>query len=355
MAARLMWHHGPHESSASLPGRAVHVNPIETTVRRIDAWQQRHAPAAFVFGVVKKFGDDSAGSLAALIAYYGFLSLFPLFLVLITLLGLFFAHDISLQDRILRSAFGQFPIVGNQLRDSGLRSLRAGSVLGLVVGLLGLVWGSFGIAQAAQWAMSQVWNVPGVDRPGFLPRLGRSVEFLALLGLDVVVTTFLAGFVTIGHGALWLQILVTVIGLAVNIALYLVGFRILTPKSVTTNVLIPGAILGGIGWTILQYVGTLLVGHTLRHASQTYGYFGSVIGLISFLYLAAELAVYAAEMNVVRARHLYPRSMAPPPLTVADQAVLSALARQGERRPEQRVSVEFSEPDDGHQEPTESS
>jgi len=322
------------------------VNPVQKVVRRIDAIQQRHARASFVFGVVKKFGDDSAGNLAALIAYYGFLSIFPLLLVLTTLLGLFFAHDQALQTRIIHSAVGQFPIVGQQLSGkSGVRSLHSGSVIGLIIGLLGLLWGSFGVSQAAQRAMAEVWDVPVVNRPGFLPRLGRSAAFVALLGVDVVLTTFLAGLVTIGHGALWFQVLAAIVGLAVNIALYAAGFRILTPKSIATGLLVPGAVLGGIGWTILQYAGTLLVGHTLRHASQTYGFFGSVLGLISFLYLAAELAVYAAEMNVVRARHLYPRSMASPPLTEADRAALKAEAREGERRPGQRVEVEFAPTD----------
>ena len=123
--------------------------------------------------------------------------------------------------------------------------------------------------------------------------------------------------------------------------LYVLGFRILTPKMIKTTCLIPGAVLAGVGWTVLQYAGTLLVGHTLRHSSQVYGYFGSVLGLISFLYLAAELTVYAAEVNVVRLRRLYPRSIAPPPLTAADRADLSAIATQGERRPEQRVHVHF--------------
>jgi len=282
------------------------VKPVEKTIRRIDAWQQRHTGPAFVFGVIKKFGDDAAGTLSALIAYYGFLSLFPLLLILITLLGLFFAHDASLQKRILDSAFGQFPIVGQQLETSGLRSLRAGSVVGFVVGLLGLLWGSFGVSQAAQRAMAEVWNVPRAVRPGFLARLGRSVGFVALLGVDVIVTTFLAGLVTIGHGALWFQVLAAVTGIGVNVALYLAGFRILTPGSIPTHQLAPGAVVAGVGWTILQYAGTVLVGHTLRHANQVYGYFGSVLGLISFLFLAAELTVYAAEVNVVRARHLYP-------------------------------------------------
>ena len=291
------------------------MNPVESVVRRIDRFQQRHTVPSFVFGVVKKFGDDAAGALVALIAYYGFLSLFPLLLVLTTLLGLFFAHDTAMQHRIIHSAVGQFPIVGDQLAGpNGVRSLHAGSVLGLVVGLLGLVWGSLGVSQAAQRAMAEVWNVPGVIRPGFLPRLGRSMEFLGILGLDVVLTTFLAGKVTFGHGPLWSQLLFGTIGLLISILLYVLGFRVLTPKSIKTSHLVPGAILAGVGWTILQYAGTLLVSHALRHASQVYGYFASVLGLISFIYLAAEITMYAAEVNVVRMRHLYPRSMAPPPV-----------------------------------------
>src|SRR5580658_6238939 len=139
------------------------MNPLEKSVRRIDGFQQRHRVPAFVFGVMKKFGDDSAGTLAALIAYYGFLSLFPLLLVLTTLLGLFFAHDAAMQHRILDSTVSQFPIVGNQLSGkNGVSSLHAGSAIGLAVGLVGLVWGSFGVSQAAQRAMAEVWNVPGV-------------------------------------------------------------------------------------------------------------------------------------------------------------------------------------------------
>ena len=181
---------------------------LRKSLERVDAWQQRHGPPSFLFGVVKKFGDDSAGNLAALVAYYGFLSIFPLLLVLTTLLGLFFAHDAALQHRILHSAVGQFPIVGRQLSGKhGVQSLHSGSLVGLVVGLLGLVWGSFGVSQAAQRAMAEVWNVPQKNRPGFLPRLGRSVAFVALLGVDVVITTFLAGLVTLGHGALWFHIL----------------------------------------------------------------------------------------------------------------------------------------------------
>jgi hypothetical protein len=92
---------------------------------------------------------------------------------------------------------------------------------------------------------------------------------------------------------------------------------------------------------VLQYLGTWLVGHELRHASQLYGYFASILGLVFFLYLAAEITLVAAEINVVRARHLYPRSLTPP-FTPADEAVLTALALQSQRSVRESVRVEFS-------------
>ena len=170
-----------------------------------------------------------------------------------------------------------------------------------------------GVTQAGQRAMAEVWNVPGELRPGFLPRLGRSLEFLVILGLDVILSTALAGFVTIGASAMWAQALAVVAGLLVNIPLFVLGFRVLTPKSIETRALVTGAVLAGVGWSLLQYGGIWLVGHQLRHASQVYGYFASILGLISFLFLAAEITLYAVEFNVVRERHLYPRSIVQPP------------------------------------------
>jgi uncharacterized BrkB/YihY/UPF0761 family membrane protein len=315
------------------------VNPVERGIRAVDAFQQARRPLAFTFGVIKKFGDDSAGSLAALVAYYGFVSLFPLLLVLITILGLVVTP--GTEKAVVHSALAQFPIVGNQLTGpNGIHALKAGSVLGLIIGLLGLVWGSQGITQAAQKAMTTVWNVPGVIRPGFVPRLGRSVEFVAVL-LNVIITTVLAGFATLGGQAWYLRVLAGIITLLVDVGVYILAFRVLTPKSVRTRDLVPGAVVAGLAWAILQYFGTLLVGHQLRHANQIYGYFGSILGLLAFLYLAAQISLYAAELNVVRARRLYPRSIVQPPLTDADLRALTYIAKAEERRPEQRVDVGY--------------
>ena len=161
------------------------MNPIEKVARRIDRAQQGFAPAAFGFGVVKKFGDDRAGSLAALIAYYGFLSLFPLLLLLVTILGIVAGHDPAFAKSVEHSALSQFPVIGTQL-GKNITALHDNSVPGLVVGILGLIWGSQGAIQAGQYAMAEVWNVPGVVRPNFWSRLIRTLLMMAVIGIFLV-------------------------------------------------------------------------------------------------------------------------------------------------------------------------
>ncbi len=290
--------------------------------------------------MVKKFGDDRAGMLAALMAYYGFLALFPLLLLLVTVLGLALHDNPSLQQRVLSSALSDFPILGDQIR-TNIHTLRA-SPLATVVGALGLLWGSLGVTQAAQFAMAQIWNVEGRDRPGFVTRVARGLSFIAALALGVALTTLLTQVGAFsGSHALWFRALFLAAGTGVNVALSVIAFRILTPAPIELRDLVPGAVIAGIVWTALQFGGTYLIDHQLRHTSEVYGLFAVVLGLASWLYLEAQLTLYAAELNVVRARRLWPRAIGQPPLTGADRDVLRDIARQEIRRPEQYMEVGF--------------
>jgi inner membrane protein YhjD len=308
----------------------------------VDRWQQRHRAPAFVVAVVKKYGDDRGGHLAALITYYGFLALFPLLLVFVTVIGYLAHGNPGLRHDLLDSALGDFPVVGQELR----RNVGAlgGNGLALVVGLLALIWGSLGVAQVSQHAMAEVWNVPGTRRPGFVPRLLRSLLVLAVLGLAVVGTAALTSVATLVPAGSAAPVFSTVLVAVLNVGLYWLAFRVLTPAEVGARDLIAGAVLGGIAWTALQALGTWLVARQLRHTSELYGTFGVVLGLLFFLYLAAQITVYAAEVNVVHVRKLTPRSLVPPPLTDADQAVLTDVAKAQQRRPEEAVAVTFDDP-----------
>jgi len=317
------------------------LNPAERVIRRVDQTQQRNKPAAFVFGVIKKFGDDNGGVLVGNLAHSGLVAVFPLLLVLVTLLGLIASSDPSVRHAVLDAVAKDFPLVGNQLAGN-VHRLRRSSVIGLVIGLLSLIWGATGLAQAGLFTMAQVWNLPGPARPGYLQRLGRAVLFLGVLGLGVVVTTLLTGLTSFGHNAAPVAAVAELLAALANIGMYFIGFRVLTPAGVPSRKLLPGAVVGGLGWTLLQALGTYLVRHYLT-SDSVYGVFATVLGLVAWIYLGVEVTIYAAEVNVVLARRLWPRAIVQPPLTEADRASMALQALQNQRREEQQVNVFYAD------------
>lgn len=314
------------------------MNRIERLLRGIDSFQQRHSVLGFPFGVIKKYGDDQGGKKAALLAHYGFLSLFPLLLVFLTVLGYALAKDPQLQQGVIDTLARQFPVLGPQVEDS--ISTIQGSGIALVVGILGTLWGGLGITQSFQDAMNDIWNVPRRQRPNFWLRLARGLAALLLVAGEVVAATVLAQLGIAGPGLLGrLDLLAG--SLLLNLLLLLVMFQLLTGTRLRWRWLLPGAAVGALGWSVLQTVGVQLVNHQLERANLLYGVFAGVLVLLGWLYLSTQLVVYAAEVNVVLARRLWPRSLLQPPLTEPDRRVLTALARTEERRPEQRVEVTF--------------
>jgi YihY family inner membrane protein len=236
---------------------------------------------------------------------------------------------------------GQVPLIGKTLTGN-VHQLQRSSIIGLIVGFVVLIWGASGLAQAGLFTMAQVWNLPGPARPGYVQRLGRAMLFITLLGGGVIVTTGLASLNTYVLKGFWAVVLAELLAVAFNSGMYLGAFRALTPKGVPTRQLLPGAITGGICWTVLQVLGTWLVHHFL-HSDSLYGVFGTVLGLLAWIYLAVQVTVYSAEINVVLSRRLWPRSIVQPPLTEADRASMALQALQNQRRPEQHVEVTFED------------
>ena len=264
-----------------------------------------------MFGVVKKFGDDRGGALAAELTYYGFLSIFPALLILTTVLG-FIGNRERLGERDRQHAVAvprarrsrsartsPIPLVGQRPRRSSF-------------GLLILLYGVLGSTQAAQHAMAQVWNVPAVARPGFFPRLVRGLLFFVALGVGVGASTLLSGLVTVA-GQSMLSRVAGFVGVARRST-----SGSTSPRSGCSRrrrsrpaALVPGAVVGGVGYSILLSIGTALVQHQLQHAQAVYGQFGLVLGLMAWLALVAQLSLYAAELNVVLARGSGPAASPP--------------------------------------------
>ncbi len=317
------------------------MNAVEKALRKVDETQRRFRPTAFVFGVVKKYGDDNGGVLTSNMAYSVFVALFPLLLVLTTILGLVASVDASFRTDALNAVANQVPLIGRTLTEN-VHQLKRASVIGLIVGLIGLIWGATGLAQSGLFTMEQVWNLPGPARPGYVPRLGRALLFLVLLGAGVIVTTGLTSLDTYVFKGFGLDFLAVLVAAAFNVGMYIGAFRVLTPKGVPTRNLINGAITGGVLYTVLQTLGVYLLHHYL-HSDSAYGVFATVLGLLAYIYLAVEITLYSAEINVVLARRLWPRALVQPPLTEADRASMALQALQNQRRPEQHIEVTFTD------------
>ncbi len=323
-----------------------------TMVSRVDAYQRRHGWAGLPLAVLYKFADDQGTYLSAQITYYGFVALFPLLLLLATILGYALHGNEHLQRQVLDSTLAQFPVIGDQIT-ANIRSFH-GSVAGLVIGIAGCVYGGLGIVQAVQNTLNKVWGVPRNSRPNPVTARMRSLLLLAFGGASVIVTTVLTalGAAADAYGASLgggVRVLVTAAAVTLNVALFIVAFKVLTARAVTVREIRVGAVAAAVIWQALQLAGALLLGHKLKGATATYGLFAIVLGLLAWIYLGAVTTVICAEFNAVRAGQLWPRALLTPftdnvELTPADQRAYTAYAKTEQHKSFENIDVSFGTP-----------
>lgn len=279
---------------------------VKAPLRRFDSYQQRHRVLAAPLGVIKKFGDDEGGSMVSLIAYRAFFSLFPLLLLMTTILGYLLADDPELRRSVVDSTLAQFPVIGDQLRGGSL----TGSGVALVVGIVGSLLAGLGVVLETEKTFDVVWGVPDEERRGFLGARLRAIGLLVVLGGLAVVSTAVTGLVSGGadlFGPVWGLLIAT----ALNLVVFAAVFRLLTTRQVDLRALMPGIVIATIGWELLQLLGGWYISHEVRNAGPAYGTFALVIGLLAWIHVGALFVVLGAEANVVRARRLWPRSLLP--------------------------------------------
>lgn len=280
---------------------------VHARLRDFDKYQRRSRRLGFAVAVIKRYVEDEASQLGALIAYYGFFSLFPLLLVFVTGLGFVLQGDAGAQESVLHSTLSQFPIIGTQLQ-SNVHSLK-GSATALAIGLAASLLAGLGVTGATQNAFNKIWQIPRTRRFGFFSWRLRGLGMLALLGALSIISTVAAAYATAQTPGPLAVLLGVLIALAANLLLFFTVFRLLTSEQVGTRDLLPGIVLAAVLWQILQHVGGLYVEHVVRHAKETSGLFAFVLGLLAWLYLGGQVLLLAAEVNVVRTRHLWPRRL----------------------------------------------
>jgi membrane protein len=324
---------------------------------RLDQFQRKHPWAAFPLAVAYKYFDDFGTYLAALLTYYGFVSLFPLLLLLSTVLGFVLSGDPSLQHEVLTSAVHQFPVIGGDLAQP---KRLGGGPIGLVVGIAGCLYGGLGVVQAFQYATNTMWGVPRNNRPNPFKARGRSVLLLATAGLTVLGTTALSIAGGGGAGALGTagKSLTLAASVVLNIAMAIFAFRFAPARRLSVRDVVPGAIATAVIWQLLQSFGVIYVRHVVEHASATDAVFALVLGLLAFLYVTATAVLLGVEIDVVRVNRLYPRSLLTPftdnvTLTTGDRRAYSRQAKAQRSKGFQHVEVNFDPPsaEPGHDDP----
>jgi YihY family inner membrane protein len=305
---------------------------------RLDLLQQRIPPVAFAVSVWLRYREDRNYEYAALLSYYGFFSLFPLLLVLVTILGWLLRDNQELLDRILDTAFSQIPVIGSELaRDA---TALEGDGITLVIAILVTLWAGLGVVKVAQDAFNNMWGLSIMRRPGFFPKLLRSLGSLVVIGGGFVLATIVSGISLMSDLPGLSAALGAIAVMAVNSLVVLVTFKVLTASAVSFRQLLAGAVIGGLGLWILQLVGSYYINGVVLGAGAVYGSFATVVGLLVWMALVARVLLLAAEVNVVKERRLWPRAFEGRNLTDADLRAFDEVSQRDVRRQPDAVRVE---------------
>ena len=315
-------------------------------VSRVIAWadrlQRRHGVLGFPYAVVKKYGDDAGGREAALITYYGFLSLFPLLLLGVAVLSRVLASQPDLRERLITA------VVPQALRSTvehALATLPTSSIP-FIAGLIGLLFSGTGVVFSVYQTLNHIAAVPHRLRAPFVSRYVRVFTMLATLLLGGLAVGALTVVATALPGQPGVQRAAAVLGsVLIAFAVLLLSARLLLVRPAPFWAIWPGALLGAAVVTVVLNVGAPLLARLVTKAGPVYGSFATVAGLFALLYLVGQALVYSAEVAAVRYARLWPRAVDLSRPTEADARALALLARKQERIPAARVTFHLAAPD----------
>lgn len=322
-------------------------------VNALDRAQRRHPALGLPIAVVYKFVEDQGMYLAAIIAFYGMFSIFPLLLLLSSVLGFALNTRPDLQAQIIDAALRFVPL----LDETFVRRQLTGSGVSLVIGAVGALMGALGVGTAVQNAMNMVWSVPRHLRPNPVVVRLHSLALLLVLLVFVLLSTalsqlapFLSRFDPQELDFAWVAPVNHGVGVLASFLLTVLTFALITRLATRTSLTflerLPGALLGAVLWQVLQSAGAAYVSVYVSRASIADGVFSSLLGVLMWVFLAGVVLVLSLEFNVVLVDGLYPRSLKAvfvddPDLTEADKRVYARKAGAVRFKSFQRIDVSF--------------
>ncbi|HSX17666.1 MAG TPA: YihY/virulence factor BrkB family protein [Patescibacteria group bacterium] len=310
---------------------------IGKILKKVDAWQQKRKRTSFPYAVYKKYGEDNGGYQAALLTYYGFLSLFPLLLVLITVLQIWFNNDPVVRHDISTSVGHFFPLLGDQLERNIHGMRRAG--LGLVIGILFTLYGARGAADAFRYAIDNMWQVPKNKRVGFPKNILHSMAIVGAGAAGFGATAAISGFTAdLGH-VWWAKLLANILGACILAIVIGYTFRIATAGRLRLRYMWLGATMAAVVIQILLSSGGILVAHEFKNLNSLYGTFAVVLGMLFWIYLLAQVVLLSAEIDTVRHFKLWPRSLTGKLPTEADTAATELFTQEDKYLPNETIKA----------------
>jgi YihY family inner membrane protein len=309
-------------------------------LRELDRVQRERRPLALAVATAKKYGEDSSANLASTMAFWAFFSVFPLLLATVTVLG--YVVDAEDRRRVMGHLASYLPLI-NVSTINGLN----GSVLALVLGLGSAFWSGSAVVRMTQFAFNSVWEIPQYARPKTKQQILTSAKALVTIGAGLLASTVLVGYITGSDPAVNLgpfsRILGYLLAIAVDVGLFLLAYRMLTDRDIGFRDVLPGALLaGGVFWILQTVSGVILTRH-MGGAQSTYGVFATVITLLWWFYLQAQVTLVGAQLNVVLHRHYYPRSLFGGEETDADRQLMRDYANERKIDADEKIHVQSEE------------
>jgi YihY family inner membrane protein len=309
---------------------------VKTRLERFDRWQQHRRRWAVGLATLKKFQEDQTTNLAGLVAFWAFFSVFPLLLVFTTVLGY-----VGLSDKALNSVQQVLPVLKGQ-RSSALN----GSWLALLVGVVSSLWSGMAVVRTTQVAFNSIWEIPMNERPKLVEKTVRGLKVLGIVGVGLIVSTFVTGYLTSTANDILPALLSSIVGpaiaLVLDVGLFLVAFRMLTDREITTKQVLPGAVLSGVIFWVLQVASSLIIGRYLQNArSTTTATMATAITMLWWFYLQSIVTLLGVQLNVVLTHRLWPRSLIGGPDTRADHEAYEAYAKERTYHDNEEVDATF--------------
>lgn len=260
----------------------------------------------FFRDVVNEFLTDNCPHLAASISFYVLLSLFPLTLALVSILGFIFRSP-EMQARVIEGIANFLPISQEFITSSIESVVKTGTITATgIIGVIGLVIGGNAVFTAVRKSLNAAWGIRE-PRPFMTERL---VELSMMLGAAILIFLSLAMTSAlriaqqsdvVAFGGIFWNIISALIGTMIIFVVFLFLYKFVPNTKVRWRDIWLGALLAAIGFQVTQSV-FFWYATNFAHYNLIYGPIGSLIALLLWVYISAVIFLFCAKMTAVRSR-----------------------------------------------------